>query len=260
VLISLQISDFASKNDLQADVVEQFLRVAKSNEKTSLDVLKTRRKFTESIFKLIMYGALWTTTFISTSKEPWFYDMKIVWENPPFLQPMAEIYHWIYVIQDGLYFHFLVFQFLDTKRSDFWEMFIHHLCTIYLVSYSYLSNKMRIGIWVLLVHDLSDVFLELAKLTKYMDLKVLPDIIFVLFALSFLVTRLIIFPGRVIHSCFADYWETSEKGFHSLVYFLCVLVCLHCYWMFLILRMIYKFIAVGEVEKDIRSESEVDEE
>eukprot|EP00475_Leptophrys_vorax_P027070 TRINITY_DN38567_c0_g1_i1.p1 TRINITY_DN38567_c0_g1~~TRINITY_DN38567_c0_g1_i1.p1 ORF type:complete len:377 (-),score=90.32 TRINITY_DN38567_c0_g1_i1:71-1201(-) len=257
-----EIDEFAGKNDLSVEIVESFLRFRKSNDKADMDLNKTQRKFTESMFKLIMYGLLWTSTFLFILDEPWFRDMTLIWENNPLMTPMALKYHWIYIAQDGLYFHFVVFQFLDTKRSDFWEMFLHHAATIYLISYSYISNKMRIGVWVLLVHDFSDVFLELAKLTKYMELKFIPDVVFVVFAVSFLVTRLILFPFRVIRTCFEDYWTlpTIELGFHSLVYFLCFLVCLHCYWMFLILRMIYKFIAVGEVEKDIRSESEVDEE
>jgi hypothetical protein len=246
---------------MPVEMVESFVSSFKANHAAVIAVGKTHRKFTESLFKFLTYGALWTYLFICIVNEPWFYDMKLVWENPPFLTPMADQYHWIYIMQDGLYFHFLVFQFLDTKRSDFWEMFLHHVCTVYLITFSYLSNKMRIGIWVLFVHDLSDIFMEMAKLTLYMQVKVVPDLIFVLFAISFFVMRLVIFPGRVIRSCFVDYWNDSiEGGYRAPVYFLCVLVGLHSYWMFLILKMIYKFMFSGQVEKDIRSESELETE
>jgi hypothetical protein len=52
----------------------------------------------------------------------------------------------------------------------------------------------------LAVHDASDVFLEIGKLTKYSGLVVIPSIAFVLFAISWVILRLIIFPLVIIRS------------------------------------------------------------
>ncbi|CAN0439062.1 unnamed protein product, partial [Discosporangium mesarthrocarpum] len=63
----------------------------------------------------------------------------------------------------------LFFQLLDTKRSDFWQMFVHHWATLLLLAFSWLLNLVRIGSLILLCHDCSDIFLELAKIFNYLQ-------------------------------------------------------------------------------------------
>lgn len=39
-------------------------------------------------------------------------------------------------------------------------MFVHHLATVSLISFSYVNNMTRVGILVMCVHDASDFLLE----------------------------------------------------------------------------------------------------
>lgn len=58
----------------------------------------------------------------------------------------------------------------------------------------------RIGSLVLLVHDLSDVLLEGAKLCKYGGRETAASVTFGFFALSFLLLRLVYYPLVLIYS------------------------------------------------------------
>lgn len=77
------------------------------------------------------------------------------------------------------------------------------LCQFHCLSFRFhvwICSLARLGSVVLAVHDGSDVFLEIGKLTKYSGLVVVPSISFILFAISWFILRLIIFPFVLIRS------------------------------------------------------------
>lgn len=45
-------------------------------------------------------------------------------------------------------------------------MIVHHLATIFLITFSYANNMLRAGTLVMCVHDASDIFLEV-KIQKW---------------------------------------------------------------------------------------------
>ena len=49
-------------------------------------------------------------------------------------------------------------------RKDFAEYILHHLVTLSLVLFSYSLNQLTLGSVIMLIHDLSDVFVSLFKL------------------------------------------------------------------------------------------------
>lgn len=62
------------------------------------------------------------------------------------------------------------------------------------------DSLQRAGSVILAVHDASDVFLEIGKLTKYSGLDYVPEIAFGLFAISWVLLRLLYFPIVLIRS------------------------------------------------------------
>ena len=71
------------------------------------------------------------------------------------------------MLEMAFYWSLLFTQFTDVKRKDFWEMFIHHIATLALLTLSWSNQMHRMGSLVLMVHDLADHWMELAKLCKY---------------------------------------------------------------------------------------------
>uniref|UniRef100_A0A665WXL9 Ceramide synthase 2-like n=1 Tax=Echeneis naucrates TaxID=173247 RepID=A0A665WXL9_ECHNA len=180
------------------------------------------------------------------------------------INPVAEAHYWYYILELGFYLSLLMCVSVDVKRKDFKEQVIHHIATIFLVGFSYCANYVRVGTLVMLVHDSSDFLLESAKMFHYAGWTKTCDSLFVIFALVFLITRLVVFPLRVIHTTLVVSLEFFQPffGYYFFNALLLILQALHIFWAYLILRMVYKFVFLGKVERDERSdeESEVDDE
>lgn len=175
---------------------------------------------------------------------------------------MSEAHYWYYILELGFYLSLLLCVSVDVKRKDFKEQVIHHIATIFLISFSYCANYVRVGTLVMLVHDSSDFLLESAKMLHYAGLTHICDPLFVIFAVVFLFTRLVVFPFRVVHSTLfvsLDFFKPFF-GYYFFNALLLVLQALHVFWAYLILRMVYKFAFAGKVEKDERSDEESEED
>ncbi|TRY55229.1 hypothetical protein DNTS_032689 [Danionella cerebrum] len=207
--------------------------------------------------------------------------------------------------------------------QDFKEQIVHHFATIFLLGFSYCANYIRIGVLVMLLHDASDVLLEVqkcspgslpvvlsirlwdavphhfcrvcsqsAKMLHYAGWKKVCDSLFVVFAAVFLLTRLIVFPSkyepqeplkhlcstqthrnegssptfstpcRIIYTTLILSMEVFEPfvGYYFFNALLLVLQTLHLYWAALILRMLYKFLFLGKLDKDERSDIDTEPE
>lgn len=55
--------------------------------------------------------------------------------------------------------------------QDFWIQTIHHMVTISLLFFSFSTNLFRVGSVILLIHDVSDVFLEVKIVTRYRNIQ-----------------------------------------------------------------------------------------
>jgi hypothetical protein len=218
------------------------------------------RAFFYTCFCLLGYYALFVPETAS-----WISDPAENWRNWPYHQinPTILLY---YQIELGCYFHQLLWT--DRNHSDSLEMMIHHIVTISLIVISYLTNFFRVGTTILLIHDISDVFLESAKVFHYSSkpqshqwLKNVVDVIFGIFAVTFFVTRLVIYPGFVLRSVFTDGYNTFGLGWWGAYVYsvlLLALQCLHVFWFYLIARMIYKLI-FDSLGGDVRSDDEDEE-
>ena len=67
--------------------------------------------------------------------------------------------------------------------------------------FSHISCRFaRIGSVVLAIHDASDVFLEIGKMSKYSGAEALASFAFIIFVFSWIVLRLIYYPFWVLWS------------------------------------------------------------
>ena len=104
-------------------------------------------------------------------------------------------------------------------------MLVHHITTLALLSFGYTINMLSVSVLIALVHDVSDVPLEvqavipcmcvcvhpvapllpqLAKLFHYASCERLANCTFVMFTIVFVVTRLVLLPFWLIWSVAFD--------------------------------------------------------
>uniref|UniRef100_A0A452GJY3 TLC domain-containing protein n=1 Tax=Gopherus agassizii TaxID=38772 RepID=A0A452GJY3_9SAUR len=160
------------------------------------------------------------------------------------LQPLQRSVYWYYMMEFSFALLLTFTMAFDVRRKDFKEQMVHHAATIILISYSYCANYLRIGSLVMLLHVSSTFLLELTKLLHYLNWRRASHLLFLIFSSIFLVTRLIVFPCRVLYTSFYGSMEFYQPyfGYYLMNALLMVLQLLHVFWASLIIHMLYKFV------------------
>merc|ERR1711957_193236 len=142
------------------------------------------------------------------------------------------------------------------------EMVFHHIVTSLLIGLSYWLWSLRNGVVVMMIHNLFDPFLNIAKCAHYAftgHAHAIADVSFGVGAVVFLVTRLIFLPYAIY--CLIVYGTPAEYHPYQIVLnfltaLLSLLYPLHLFWFSLILKVAYKALFSGTVQGDERSDSE----
>ncbi|ERN00610.1 hypothetical protein AMTR_s00091p00092100 [Amborella trichopoda] len=221
-------------------------------------------KFSESMWKLTYYATVEICILSMIYQEPWFTDRKQFFEGWP-NQELKFTLILYYMCQCGFYaYSIAAILKWETRRKDFHIMMSHHVITVVLIWMSFISRFFRIGSIILALHDVNDVFMETAKLSKYTGNEHAASTCFGFFAISWFLLRLIYFPFWVIRSSSHDAVDVFvlSKGYHSFLYYLLntmliTLLIFHIYWGILIFFMVSRQLKNrGQVGEDIRSDSD----
>ena len=100
-----------------------------------------------------------------------------------------------------------------------------------------------------MLHDAVDYWLEGAKMAKYCRFDRLCDVLFVIFTLVWLGTRLVVYPLYPLYSVAFECRQILAP-FHAWYVFvtlLCVLQLLHLLWFYMILRVAYNALTAGKI-------------
>lgn len=247
-----KILGYAKQLDLTPRQVERWWRRRQLLRKPS-----QLQRFKEASWRFVYYlCSFWSGLYVLWDK-PWLWETNCCWQNYPRQHVPTDIW-WYYLIELGFYLSLVLSLFRDVRRKDFREMMIHHIATISLMTLSWSNNMIRIGTLVLCVHDTVDYWLEAAKLANYCKYSRLCNSLFVVFAVLWFVTRLIIFPFRILHNTLFE--GHLKVGMFPMYYLynvlLCVLQVLHVIWFYMILRTFGQWLVLGKIEKDNRSDTE----
>jgi len=158
------------------------------------------KKLSESCWKLFYYGNVWIWGISITLPEDFFWEPVLCIKDFPNL-PMDVMTKSFYMTQLAFYIHSIGCHItIEVHRKDFLQMLIHHIITVHLLLMSYYTNTHRFGLIVLILHDINDVFLECGKIFIYLGKHKAADISFLALIGSWLVTRIVLFPTKVLYT------------------------------------------------------------
>ncbi|KAF7058688.1 LOW QUALITY PROTEIN: hypothetical protein CFC21_065695 [Triticum aestivum] len=155
--------------------------------------------------------------------------------------------------------------FWETRRKDFGVMMSHHVAIVVLIVVSYICRLSRPGSVILPLHDASDIFLEIGKMAKYSSCEWLAVVAFLLFVVSWILLRKIVFPFWILRSTSYEIAMILDKEKkictepHTTIFstLLFSLLVFHIYWCVPIYRILISQIqSRGHVGEDVRSDSE----
>ena len=247
----IEIREKAAELSMTERQIERWIRQRKLQDKPT-----TLEKFGETGFRCFYQNLMIIQGIIVLWDKPWLWDSKHLWHQYPFHAVDGEVW-WYYMLAMTVYWSLTVSQFTDVKRKDFVELFIHHIATILLLSLSWIVNLTRVGTLILLVHNVSDVLLDSAKLFKYANYQRTCDTLFALFTLSWIATRIGIYPTWIIYSVAVEAPQMLQMFpiYYMFNVLLSLLLVLHVIWTYFIFKAVYKALLCGKTEKDTRSDS-----
>ena len=155
-----------------------------------------------------------------------------------------------YLINLAYYISDFVWLLISEKPNDFINMFLHHICTISLILFSYLTNYTQVGAIVLFLHMTSDVFVHSTRfLLQTRFPSIFAEISGVILTINYVYMRIYVL-GEVIYTIYR--YITWEWGFivTPLWLFLIILFTMHINWSYLLLHKAYELLFKAKLFED----------
>ncbi|ODV94886.1 hypothetical protein PACTADRAFT_21451, partial [Pachysolen tannophilus NRRL Y-2460] len=233
---------------------------------------KAVQRFKEQGWSLFYYGVSWSYGYYLYYHSDYFFQCDNIYVGWPH-DKLSFSFKCYYLVQMSCWLQQIFVLNIEEKRKDYIHMFSHHIITCALIIGSYYYYFTRIGHIILVLMDVVDVFLSLAKMLKYCGYTTVCDAAFVVFLISWILLRHIAYNYLFYHAwskarILMDYncRDVLARGIipkrcytdRSIDIFLILLGCLQIVaiiWMFLILKVAYRVIT-GDGAEDVRSDSE----
>ncbi|KAF8197776.1 TLC domain-containing protein [Mycena galopus ATCC 62051] len=130
-------------------------------------------RFGEQGYQVVYFSVvgLWGIYNMLHSRTGWF-DTRAFWAAYPHTHlpgPLKAYYltQIAYWLQQAL----VLGLGLEKRRSDHWELVIHHVVTVWMVTWSYMMNVTLLGNAVFVSMDIPDVLLAFSKMLNYLRLE-----------------------------------------------------------------------------------------
>jgi ceramide synthetase len=170
-----------------------------------------QRKVMDQSWQLAIHVTMTAFAFYLMKDTTWFTDTASTFSPCPsrfregeLSRPMQLNAYYVMQLAIWMWTAFSC-KWLESRRKDYVEMMLHHIVTIMLVLASLLYKEHPMGMLVLIVHDSSDVVLDMMKLANYFKLEnshgffITEFCFFLNTFVSWPLLRLYYFPKKVIY-------------------------------------------------------------
>ncbi|KAK2043103.1 TLC domain-containing protein [Colletotrichum somersetense] len=228
-------------------------------------------RFMEQAYTAIYFGILGPLGMYVMSRTPvWYFNTTGMYENFPHKthEAIVKFYYLFeaaYWAQQAL----VMLLGLEKPRKDYYELVAHHIVTLALIALSYRFHFTYMGIAVYLTHDISDFFMAMSKTLNYVDSPITGPW-YCLSLASWIYLRHVI-NLKILWSILTEFstvgpyelnWETQQYKCRlaKVITFTLLgsLQSLNLFWLFLLIRIGYRFV-FHDVKQDDRSEAEESE-
>jgi acyl-CoA-dependent ceramide synthase len=232
---------------------------------------KSVQRFKEQGWYLIYYTTSFIYGFYLYYNSDYFLNNDYIYINWP-NDEMNHLFKAYYLIEMACWLQQIFVLNIEAKRKDYSQMFSHHIITCLLVSGSYYYYFTKIGNVIMVMMDVVDIILSLAKVLKYCGFRTVCDVLFEIFLVTWVVLRHGVY-NYLLYHCVTKSRGLMESGrcapgvsqkrcftdpiMNVFIMLLAGLQCIMIIWMYLIAKVAIKVVS-GAGADDVRSDDEED--
>ncbi|KJR86123.1 Acyl-CoA-dependent ceramide synthase [Sporothrix schenckii 1099-18] len=167
-------------------------------------------RFAEQAWLVIVYTVFFPLGVYLYYNSPYFLNMKNLWTHWPGRE-MPGLRKAYILVQLAFWLQQIIVINIEERRKDHWQMLTHHFVTVSLIAASYRYRHTPVANVILILMDISDFFLPLAKCQKYLGYTNICDVTFGAFMLSWFVCRHV-FYSMICYSVWAQTPQIMPDG------------------------------------------------
>ncbi|KXX82367.1 Sphingosine N-acyltransferase lag1 [Madurella mycetomatis] len=141
-------------------------------------------RFSEQAWAIVYYTFFWplglSPSHANSSSYLNLHELWTAWPD----REVSGLMKAYMLTQLAFYLHLMIVINIEERRKDHWQMFIHHIVTCTLIYASYRYGHTRVGNLILVLMDVADLLLPIAKCLKYLGYNRLCDWMFGVFMVS----------------------------------------------------------------------------
>eukprot|EP01059_Diplonema_ambulator_P014906 TRINITY_DN25939_c0_g1_i1.p1 TRINITY_DN25939_c0_g1~~TRINITY_DN25939_c0_g1_i1.p1 ORF type:complete len:350 (+),score=76.20 TRINITY_DN25939_c0_g1_i1:64-1050(+) len=169
--------------------------------------------------------------------------------------PMSIPFKVFYMVHLGYQLHALHFtiqegrSFTADRRADYRQMLLHHIIAVMLITLSYVLGYARIGVLVMVSHNISDIAVCTTKSAKLLGWKRACLFLLPVMIVTWAITRLVFFPFYVLRHVFmiplARVPSPATYPLTLCMLGLIILLLLNIFWFIKFLQMAQNLVVRG---------------